>query len=91
MFSWTVSELVSAVGIALLFGIPVFKLISARFLFGGKKKEEPPNRDIPHGTMGWPFIGETLGYLQPHNSNTVGTFLQERCSKYTYIYIYIKF
>lgn len=89
MLSWTVSELVSAVGIALLFGIAILKLKFAQFLFGGKKKkEEAANGDIPDGSMGWPLIGETLAFLQPHNSNTIGIFLQQRSSKYTYIYIY---
>ncbi|AES78542.1 putative cholesterol monooxygenase (side-chain-cleaving) [Medicago truncatula] len=37
---------------------------------------------LPHGTMGWPFIGETLKFLKPHRSNSLGSFLQERCSRY---------
>ncbi|KAK2413697.1 cytochrome P450, family 724, subfamily A, polypeptide [Trifolium repens] len=36
----------------------------------------------PHGSMGWPFLGETLDFLKPHKSNSLGSFLQERCSRY---------
>ncbi|CAL5191656.1 unnamed protein product [Lathyrus oleraceus] len=32
--------------------------------------------------MGWPFIGETLQFLKPHKSNSLGSFLEERCSSY---------
>ncbi|CAJ2669678.1 unnamed protein product [Trifolium pratense] len=38
---------------------------------------------LPHGSMGWwPFLGETLNFLKPHESNSLGSFLQERCSRY---------
>ncbi|XP_027348045.1 cytochrome P450 724B1 [Abrus precatorius] len=32
--------------------------------------------------MGWPFLGETLGFLKSHTSNSLGSFLQEHCSRY---------
>ncbi|XP_042500165.1 cytochrome P450 724B1 [Macadamia integrifolia] len=32
--------------------------------------------------MGWPLLGETLAFLKPHKSNTLGSFLQEHCSRY---------
>ncbi|KAG8501513.1 hypothetical protein CXB51_003797 [Gossypium anomalum] len=32
--------------------------------------------------MGWPLFGETLGFLKPHRSNSMGSFLQEHCSRY---------
>ncbi|PON46460.1 Cytochrome P450, E-class, group I [Trema orientale] len=38
---------------------------------------------LPRGTMGLlPFFGETLGFLKPHSSNSLGTFLQDRCLRY---------
>lgn len=42
----------------------------------GEKSELPP------GSMGWPFIGETLQYLSPSQSSNVGPFLHERISRY---------
>ncbi|XP_073158392.1 cytochrome P450 724B1-like [Henckelia pumila] len=32
--------------------------------------------------MGWPLIGETLAFLKPHKSNSIGSFLQEKCARY---------
>nr|WNO50332.1 cytochrome P450 CYP724B1 [Petunia x hybrida] len=37
---------------------------------------------VPKGNFGWPLLGETLSFLRPHPSNSIGTFLQEHCSKY---------
>ncbi|KAK3025520.1 hypothetical protein RJ639_042055, partial [Escallonia herrerae] len=37
---------------------------------------------VPKGTFGWPVLGETLSFLKPHPSNSVGSFLQEHCSRY---------
>ncbi|MCE3215395.1 hypothetical protein HAX54_002263 [Datura stramonium] len=37
---------------------------------------------IPKGTFGWPLLGETLSFLKPHPSNSIGNFLQQHCSRY---------
>ncbi|XWS31117.1 hypothetical protein CRYUN_Cryun23aG0050200 [Craigia yunnanensis] len=37
---------------------------------------------VPKGTFGWPLLGETFSFLKPHSSNSVGTFLQDHCSRY---------
>ncbi|WOH00749.1 hypothetical protein DCAR_0520123 [Daucus carota subsp. sativus] len=37
---------------------------------------------LPKGTFSWPLLGETLSFLNPHPSNSIGTFLQLHCSKY---------
>uniref|UniRef100_A0A3N7FZB6 Cytochrome P450 n=1 Tax=Populus trichocarpa TaxID=3694 RepID=A0A3N7FZB6_POPTR len=38
--------------------------------------------NVPKGSFGWPLLGETLGFLKPHPSNTLGAFLQDHCSRY---------
>ncbi|XP_015578093.1 cytochrome P450 724B1 [Ricinus communis] len=37
---------------------------------------------VPKGSFGWPILGETLGFLKPHASNSLGKFLQDHCSRY---------
>ncbi|XP_068664884.1 cytochrome P450 724B1 [Aristolochia californica] len=39
-------------------------------------------KHAPQGSMGWPLVGETLGFLRPHKSNSIGSFLQEHTSRY---------
>ncbi|KAF8082227.1 hypothetical protein N665_0842s0002 [Sinapis alba] len=42
--------------------------------------------NLPPGKSGWPFIGETLGYLKPFTATTLGDFMQQHISKYGKIY-----
>lgn len=37
---------------------------------------------LPPGSMGLPFIGETLQYVTPFKSSTIGPFLHKRMSRY---------
>lgn len=37
--------------------------------------------NVPKGTFGLPLLGETLGFLKPHSSNSIGKFLQDHCSR----------
>uniref|UniRef100_A0A7N0RGM4 Cytochrome P450 724B1 n=1 Tax=Kalanchoe fedtschenkoi TaxID=63787 RepID=A0A7N0RGM4_KALFE len=45
-----------------------------------------PSRSIPPkappGSFGWPLLGETLAFLAPHRSNSIGSFIQSRIQRY---------
>nr|GEU74734.1 cytochrome P450 90B1 [Tanacetum cinerariifolium] len=42
--------------------------------------------NLPPGNMGWPFIGETIGYLRPYSATTIGTFMEQHISRFGKIY-----
>ncbi|KAA8548168.1 hypothetical protein F0562_004571 [Nyssa sinensis] len=75
MFSSTMIGLLP-ISLALLIGLVLVYFILHFFFV----KQEPTN--LPHGSMGWPFFGETIGYLKPHKSNSMGSFLEKHCSRY---------
>ncbi|KAJ4841397.1 hypothetical protein Tsubulata_033432 [Turnera subulata] len=68
-----------AIVLALILGLALAFLLSP-FL----TKEE--HKNVPDGSMGWPLCGETLSFLKPHRSYSIGNFLQERCSRYGKIF-----
>ncbi|KAL5981345.1 hypothetical protein ACLOJK_015400 [Asimina triloba] len=53
-------------------------VIISHFLPLYSKLEDPP----PKGSFGWPLLGETLSFLTPHPSNTLGSYLQDHCNRY---------
>ncbi|XP_042443464.1 cytochrome P450 90B2-like isoform X2 [Zingiber officinale] len=42
--------------------------------------------NLPPGRRGWPFVGETFGYLKPHPATSVGQFMEQHISRYGKIY-----
>ncbi|MQL96588.1 hypothetical protein Taro_029273, partial [Colocasia esculenta] len=48
--------------------------------------ESQSKRNIPAGSKCWPLIGETISFLKPHRSNTIGEFLESHCARYGRIF-----
>ncbi|CAK9170728.1 unnamed protein product [Ilex paraguariensis] len=42
--------------------------------------------NLPPGNMGWPFLGETIGYLKPYSATTIGEFMEQHISRFGKIY-----
>ncbi|XP_004509297.1 cholesterol 22-monohydroxylase CYP90B51-like isoform X2 [Cicer arietinum] len=53
------------------------------FIFIIRKKTR---YNLPPGKMGWPFIGETFGYLKPYSAITIGEFMENHIARYGTIY-----
>ncbi|XP_057769075.1 cholesterol 22-monohydroxylase CYP90B51 [Salvia miltiorrhiza] len=51
-------------------------------LYGRKQKLQ----NLPPGNMGWPFVGETIGYLKPYPAHTIGKYMEQHISKYGKIF-----
>lgn len=49
-------------------------------------KRNQKSYHLPPGNMGWPLLGETIGYLKPYEATTIGKFMEEHISKYGKIY-----
>lgn len=49
-------------------------------------KSSQTRLNLPPGNMGWPFIGETIGYLKPYSATTIGQFMEQHISRYGKIY-----
>ncbi|KAJ8770667.1 hypothetical protein K2173_021314 [Erythroxylum novogranatense] len=45
-----------------------------------------PRFNLPPGSMGWPFLGETIGYLRPYSATSLGEFMEQHISRYGKIY-----
>ncbi|VAI08010.1 unnamed protein product [Triticum turgidum subsp. durum] len=52
--------------------------------WSGRTKKRRPN--LPPGAVGWPFIGETFGYLRAHPATSIGQFMDQHICRYGKIY-----
>ncbi|KAF7135583.1 hypothetical protein RHSIM_Rhsim08G0114900 [Rhododendron simsii] len=69
----------------LLFILP--SVIALVLIFNNVIKKSKQNTlNLPPGNMGWPFIGETIGYLKPYSATTIGEFMEQHISRYGKIY-----
>ncbi|KAI5072558.1 hypothetical protein GOP47_0012664 [Adiantum capillus-veneris] len=41
-----------------------------------------PIKGLPPGSMGWPLIGETMEFLEPHSATTRGRFMEKHSKSY---------
>lgn len=55
-------------------------------IFNLVKRKQKSSTNLPPGNMGWPFIGETIGYLKPYSATTIGAFMEQHISRYGKIY-----
>lgn len=70
-----------------MFGLEfvLFLVCLALIIFNFRRRRRKPF-NLPPGSMGWPFLGETIGYLKPYSATTVGIFMEEHISRYGKIY-----
>ncbi|TYH44669.1 hypothetical protein ES332_D11G211200v1 [Gossypium tomentosum] len=68
---------------------PIFLLlpsILSLILFFILIKRKQRRYNLPPGNMGWPFLGESIGYLRPYSATSVGEFMHQHISRYGNIY-----
>ncbi|KAK3011626.1 hypothetical protein RJ639_011128 [Escallonia herrerae] len=63
----------------------VSSILSLLLLFNVIKAKQN-TLNLPPGNMGWPFIGETLGYLKPYTATSIGEFMEQHISRFGNIY-----
>lgn len=64
------------------FSLLVLLSILASFLISHILRRRKPYQ-LPPGNMGWPFLGETIGYLKPYKATTLGKFMEEHISRFS--------
>ncbi|KAF7040694.1 hypothetical protein CFC21_050580 [Triticum aestivum] len=65
------SELLFFLPFILLAVLSFYTITVAKCHAGWTKKKRP---NLPPGTVGWPFIGETFGYLRAYPATSIGQF-----------------
>ncbi|KAF8409955.1 hypothetical protein HHK36_002474 [Tetracentron sinense] len=72
----------SEIELLLLLSPAILALILLQNLIKSKKA----TLKLPPGNMGWPFIGETMGYLKPYSATSIGEFMEQHISRFGKIY-----
>ncbi|TKY70378.1 steroid 22-alpha-hydroxylase [Spatholobus suberectus] len=65
---------------------PILALLPIFIFILIKRKQGRPRLNLPPGNMGWPFLGETIGYLKPYSATTIGEFMEQHIARYGTIY-----
>ncbi|KAK6922724.1 Cytochrome P450 [Dillenia turbinata] len=55
-------------------------------LFFALLRRKQHNLNLPPGSMGLPFIGETIAYLRPYSASSIGRYMEQHISRYGKIY-----
>ncbi|KAF7828844.1 cytochrome P450 90B1 [Senna tora] len=69
--------------LTLSFLSPILALILILLLF---KRNQKPKLNLPPGKMGWPLVGETIGYLKPYSATTIGDYMEHHIARYGKIF-----
>ncbi|XP_008790366.2 cytochrome P450 90B1-like [Phoenix dactylifera] len=56
------------------------------FTFRRSGKTDNKRLKLPQGNLGWPLIGETISFMQPHSSASLGGFMDQHIAKYGKIF-----
>ncbi|MCO5560202.1 hypothetical protein L7F22_013812 [Adiantum nelumboides] len=75
----TTSSGVAGAGVTLLVGVVlVISIAAMKWLWGLRR----PMKGLPPGSMGWPLIGETLEFLEPHSATSRGGFMEKHSKSF---------
>ncbi|VAH69980.1 unnamed protein product [Triticum turgidum subsp. durum] len=83
MMASITSELLFFLPFILLAVLSFYTITVAKCNAGRTKKKRP---NLPPGAVGWPFIGETFGYLRAHPATSIGQFMNQHIARYGKIY-----
>ncbi|KAG2724804.1 hypothetical protein I3760_01G035100 [Carya illinoinensis] len=67
----------------ILCSLPSILALILIFILNKRKRSR---LNLPPGNMGWPFLGETIGYLKPYSATSIGEFMEKHISRYGKIY-----